>query len=416
MPTPLTAPRRPVPSRPAVLAALLLPVATGGCDSEPPGPAPWSVRDSAGIRIVESRWRPQELAEGWSVGSEPTLSIGVLEGAPEEELHQVAGAARLSDGRLAILDAGTDRLRVFGPDGAFLHEVGGPGEGPGEFVDPTLAGRLGDTLLVYDLRLRRLTRVHPDDGPGASIPVPADGGGFPVPRGVLADGTVIFGGGMYFSSADGFPSGVVRTPSPFRSVSPDGRVAARFGEFPGAEMFARVDDGGFMARSLPFGRITVAAASDSLVWIGTADAWQLEVYDPSGRLVRLQRLAAPRRPVTSAMVDALLRDAVEGVDDEDEERALRELWAEMPPADLVPPYDDLVVGRPGSLWVRDHRLPGRERVGWTVFAPAGHAVGRLELPSRWSLLEVGDDELVVRAPDDLGVERVRVYPLVRGSG
>jgi hypothetical protein len=90
------------------------------------------VRDSAGVRIVENArpvWAP---AEALRLSLSPALVIGTRP-EPSYELSRVAGAARLSDGRIVIADGGSLQLRFFDSQGVFSNAVGGPGEGPGEF-------------------------------------------------------------------------------------------------------------------------------------------------------------------------------------------------------------------------------------------------------------------------------------------
>ena len=86
------------------------------------------------------RW---PTGEGWRVAAEPTVDIGVLDGAPEYQLFRVRAALTLSDGRIVVSNSGTQQLRLYDPQGRYLVTAGGPGEGPGEFA------RLGQLLLGH---------------------------------------------------------------------------------------------------------------------------------------------------------------------------------------------------------------------------------------------------------------------------
>jgi len=57
--------------------------AVAGCVSETQPPESYTVRDSVGVRIVESTGPAWEPGESWSVGEEPALHIGVVQGAEE---------------------------------------------------------------------------------------------------------------------------------------------------------------------------------------------------------------------------------------------------------------------------------------------------------------------------------------------
>ena len=137
------------------VSAAFLAVACGGEAGSGGGS---TVRDSSGIAIVESRGGSWQSGEEWTVAAEPSLVIGVLEGDPEYQLFDVGGAMRLDDGRIVIANAGSLQLRFYDESGAFLHAVGGQGDGPGEFQDIGWLAPLGsDTLATYDYRARRIS-------------------------------------------------------------------------------------------------------------------------------------------------------------------------------------------------------------------------------------------------------------------
>ncbi|WP_419162828.1 6-bladed beta-propeller [Candidatus Palauibacter sp.] len=102
------------------------------------------------------------------------------------------------DGSAFLLDAQTDRVLSFQPDGTFRRQIGRRGEGPGELLSPWRLGLLGqDTLWVVDARQRRislydaatgesLADLGPDTWTGASA-----GGELPRRFAVLADHSVV---------------------------------------------------------------------------------------------------------------------------------------------------------------------------------------------------------------------------------
>jgi hypothetical protein len=115
----------------------------------------------------------------WPVAAEPDVSIGVVDGAPEYQMHQVVGAVRLADGRIAVMNAGSGQLRIYAADGTFISSHGRPGAGPGEFRRASRMHVKGDTLVVYDDGLRRLS-LHGLSGAFIeNSPFPT-GSGFPL--------------------------------------------------------------------------------------------------------------------------------------------------------------------------------------------------------------------------------------------
>ena len=90
--------------------ALILGSLSAACGGDGGGGLQSTVRDSAGVTIVENGRPALDSRLGWRVGPEATVSIGTAEGDPAYELFRVGGAMRLSDR--------TDRGRQRGLRGA----------------------------------------------------------------------------------------------------------------------------------------------------------------------------------------------------------------------------------------------------------------------------------------------------------
>lgn len=391
-------------------------LAIAACAPSEPTEAPvaWSVEDSAGIAVVENQLSLVPTG-AWGVEGTPLLSIGGMDAPASDQLYRVSGATRLPDGRIAVSSAGTFDVRVYDPQGALLATFGGEGDGPEEFRDPVLMGRRGsDTLMVFDATLSRLSWIHPAEGFLSSVHVSWSGKGFPVGRGLLADGSLLIGGGMSFSSEEGFPTGVIRPLSTFGWAGRDG-VETRLGDFPAAEMFARASERGFMARGLPFARVTVVAPGPEGAWLGAGNAWEVRRFDAGGALTRIVRSDAPARPVTPADRDRYVEDEVASTSSDNEERELRALFEEMPFPEAFPPYQYLAVDAEGHIWVQDYLGPKDGAPSWTVLDPLGRAVARLSTPPRTRLLEIGADYLLGRSLDEMEVESLTLWRLRRGG-
>jgi hypothetical protein len=104
------------------------------------------------------------------------LAIGVMEGEEPYLFDYVEGLTRDTAGRIYVSDAGTQNVRVYGPDGGYLFRVSGSGEGPGEFPSGTCGilfdpdGRLWvnawNSYKVFDVlddRANYLREVPPPD-------------------------------------------------------------------------------------------------------------------------------------------------------------------------------------------------------------------------------------------------------------
>ncbi len=169
----------------------------------------------------------------WSVGSEPILAIG---GADEREdylLYDVAGAARLSDGRVVVANRGSSELKFFDADGTHLRTVAGEGDGPGELRGMMQLVHLpGDSLLVLSFR-PGLTWFGPGGDYARSTPVDLwSVGGAECRLGesnwyVLADGSLLTILEDNFYGPDCPPT----PPSPWRQSGLIGRQIVETGRF-----------------------------------------------------------------------------------------------------------------------------------------------------------------------------------------
>ena len=122
-------------------------------------------RDSAGVVVVEDPADMPRKAGGWFVDPEPFLSIGSIDGPEGTLLDDVTGADALPDGSVALLNAGSREIRILDHTCTLVSAIGRDGEGRGEFRYLSLGGvPPGDTVVVMDALLRRLSLVHPDPG------------------------------------------------------------------------------------------------------------------------------------------------------------------------------------------------------------------------------------------------------------
>ncbi len=398
------------------MAGLLLEV---GCQSDSGEAAGPVVQDSAGVLIVLNTGPIPEVAPGWALSPKPTLSIGSVDGDEALQFFGIAGAHRLSGGRIGVVNAGSRDVRFYDADGRHLATMGQRGGGPEEFEMPALAGAIGDTLLVVDRAHHRLTFVHPDEGFLGLARVSDEVGGFLNPVGTLAGGQSVFGGAFDMSRVGELHNGMNRAHTYYRSCNPDGSLAAEFGDMAGAEFFIRDMEGtGQDSRPalIPFGKIPVATVSSNHFFFGDQDGWEVEVYAPDGTLVRLVRQEWDPKPVTTEDAELYIEGMAARAGSAEQALQLRQALGELPLPEHFPPFGDLLGDELGYLWVQDFQRLGGEASKWTIFNPAGQRVGRLTLPGRFNPIEIGSDYILGLGWDELGVEYIRMYGLERPPG
>ena len=397
----------------APLEFALLPLFLG-CGAEVTQGVTTTVRDSTGVTIVENQGPVQQMGSEWVISSEPTLVIGSIDGPEVSQLYRVRGALRLPDGRVAVGNAGTNEIRIFGPDGGHLMNLGGDGEGPGEFSYVSLVGLLGDSLVVLDRRLRRVSLIHPDEGFVRSFVLEESVGGYPM------DAWVFKSGGMLVQDlplddamlGDGFH----RNPLPLRACDMAGALQADLGGWPGAEqvIITRETDHGLatMLNSVPFGKSPQISVAGDRMYFAAGDTYEIGSYGSDGTLHRIVRLDRSPVPVGETELSAFIDQELEGLD-ENEARARRRELEEMPRMDFHPAHGAIMADAEGNLFVEEHQLPGAGPPLVNVFDPAGWLTGHFRLPADLQLLEIGEDYLLGLVLDDMEVEYVYLYRLER---
>lgn len=351
----------------------------------------------------------------WTVDREPVLEIGRGEG--EDALFRVTTATRLPDGRIAVANAGTQQVKLFGADGRPLASLGRRGSGPGEFQVPFWVGTYADSILVWDAALERLTVFDPRGTLARSTQFPAVGGSFPSVVGVFPDGSLLLASGADPATAAKQEGTAWRGDMHLVRIAPAGQILDTLATVPSQERYSyRSRDGmGQTVEDLPFGRRTVMAVRNDAVVLGTGEAYSIREVDTAGNQREVVRKEWLPRPVSSRDVRDYWAKMVTigGRSRPDEAEAQR---SKIPYPAALPPYDALVVDARGALWIKDAQPPeGWDDPDlWRVYSPDGVPLATVELPTRVRPQAVGDDWILGTALDDADRETVRLYRYSRG--
>jgi hypothetical protein len=392
-------------------ALTVLAVACTPGDDRPDAPTA-SVRDSVGVTIVENAAAALDLDAPWSVGAEAVLDLGTIEGEGPEAFFRVSDLHRAPDGRVFVANAGSAEVRIFSADGSHLATWGREGDGPGEFRAPgtLVPWPVGDSMGVWDSRQRRLTLFGPDGEAGRSLPM-SEVAGVTSPRvsGILPDGALLVTG-IDFTFEDA-GDGLVRPPNQAVLLEPDLSERAHLGTLPGSEALMSVSPGRVEIVRVPFARGVVAEVVGDGVVFSPTDRWDLRIHGPDGRLeriVRVDRMPAPLTPaILEAEIERQMTSAPEGARD-----VLRTRLSEGPHPEALPAFGAVVGDAGGRLWVEVFRPDSEEGPApWAVFDAEGRLLGGVSLPEGFTPHRVGEGWLLGVAVDDLGVERVQLWPL-----
>lgn len=396
-----------------VVPPIFISAVVAACGGSGGADAGWVVRDSAGIVIVENdhtlpAWRD---GRGWRLSAEPAVRIGTVSGDTTQQLYRVVHSRILSDGRIAVVNSGTSEVRLYDGEGRYLMSLGGSGDGPGEFRSPWAVHEVAaDSILVIDLY--REISVFDSDGRYARRFVPerpegrVQGEGFePVDQ--FGDGSLLF---RSHHRQDPTWVGVHRNQISMVRTLLDGSFGGSLGDF---------DDQTVMYGGLGqyvFGARAREGASDTTMWYGPGDRFEIREVAFDGRTVRLIRLDQPPRPVTGAD-EAEFRDAtLERVRGTSQEPLYNRLLAGSEFAENFPAHYDVWTDAAGNLWVQDYQ-PYTARVDrmWSVFDSRGRYLGEVTVPAGLTVHDIGEDYVLGRWTDDLDVEYIVKYDLEKGT-
>jgi A/G-specific adenine glycosylase len=398
----------------SLLAAVIFATGCGGGGPEPAETS--TVRDSATLRVVENlrpAWAPEQA---WRVASEPTLEIGVEEGDDPYELYRVLDALRLDDGRIVISNAGTGELRFFDHEGAHLWSAGRHGQGPGEFGEfssmRVWAGPRGTIVATDNANARVnmfrangefLSSARIEPVPGSSPPNVLDGfgdGTWLAVRGSGAlsgaTGEILRGWRRYFRyNSDGRPAdSLLEVQAPPRYVHNYGEVT----HFP----------------FIPLSAEAAVAAGRLWLYVGDGYTHQIERRRLDGTLNSYIRWPETDRRRSAEFYERYRQESLA----ESRDAAQRSLYThyyglDLPIPEYLPAYQRLLVDDEGYLWVENYRLPWETQPHWQTFDPDGRWLGTVETPEDLRPFQIGSDFLLGRGRDELGVERVLVYELIK---
>ena len=386
---------------------------TSACDTNiPAGSWVGSVTDSAGVAIVTSGGPGMWVdSTSWTVHTE--LQIGAFGGDPRYQFGQVGSVALNGQGNILVVDRQAREVREFTSQGEFVQSVGSPGQGPGEFArgvtDLFVVG--GDTILIPDVRNRRVHRFTPD---GRFLDAaPLDIGEYRVLRSRWSAASSK--GVMQVRPAT---QGVGQAPEDeLRVVRADGSLGAVLLSLPSGGLF---EPGGVLRYFTPE---PMWGLTDSLtIMYGVTDEYRIGLYDRAGRLKMLIVREYVPRPITDRDVRAFFAylDRAWIANGATPER-LRENRLRVSFAETFPTFSAVHEGHLGTIWVQRVQAPGDltdEQISlynfiedfgapdWDVFDAKGRFLGVVRMPPRFQpRLFVGDAIYGVQR-DELDVQYV----------
>lgn len=389
------------------LAALPL-TALAGCGDAAPGPAAWRVAMDTlptGVPRVTNTPPAEGVEPTWVIEEE--LRVGTAMGEGAGSFGQLKGLAVLSDGRIAVLDAQAQEVRVFGPDGAHQATFGRKGAGPGEFEGAWgLMRGADDRLWVPDHRNNRMSVIHPDSGFETSWQMPV------LMYGFVWTGAMLEGGRILEPSITLAP---VRRPM-LRIYGPDMTLVDSIVQPEPPPVDQKDPPGAFYWEApggLPRGYMSVPFyPASKRAWDPAGSVWSSLAGDPAYGITRATlrgdtTLVIDTKRPAIPVPDAERDSAIDRVRESLKERgaAANQDWSKVPR--VRPAIEHLFVAENGRLWVRT--ASPDTMVHFDVYGNDGRYAGTaVATLSPWQYVDpvVRGSRIWFITADDMGVQYV----------
>jgi hypothetical protein len=384
---------------------------TLGCTvGEPDGGS--ITHDSAGVAIVTStspQWAP---GEEWRVPLEPAVTIGQIEGADEYQLFRVVAAHRLADGRIVVANWGSQELRFYDEAGEYLFAAGREGGGPGEFRSLGRLWVLGDTLVIMDFQLMRISLFGANGEFLHSFNLTHTSAGIlPIPADLFSNGSLLVEHDLRDANR---VAGLKRDSVMLLTYNLDGELIDTVGSFPGDETYYLIEQDRITSLPRPFGLESQHDVAGDRLYFGASDSYEIQVFTLDGTPQRIIRRPVPNPPVTQREADEYrdrLLERQQGM-----APAFRRLSQQVELPATKPAYTRILVDALDNVWVAEYPANEGDRSWWNVFDSQGRWLGRIGTPYGGYIYQIGGDFLLGVWVDELDVEQVRVYAIDRSSG
>lgn len=373
-----------------LLTSMVLAFMASGCEAQVT--RHWTLRDSAGVAILENDepgyWGPTR----GSLSERPTVNITQDESDPDAVWTSLRRTFWWSDGRIGVVVSDPPFLRIFSPSGSESGRVGLKGEGPGELMAATWGGPLGDSAV---LRGPRGLSIYDREGQFArQVRI----------GGELDEIIASTSSGWIVKSREPYEDDHVGPPPPpqvtaewtVTHVDRTGAVTDTLGRFEQVLTW-RVQDA-------LWGSLEHVASDGRRVYAMDSHRFEITVYE-GGEVVRVIRASVPTIPgFTEAHLQSVREqwgDIAQRFIDSDREAGRM----------IVPPAVRMVLDEEGeSLWIRRTDDGPRSRLRqWDVFTVDGVWRATVTTPAPFEIRAVRGDRVLGVWTDPLGVTSIRVY-------
>ena len=358
-------------------------------------------------------------APAWEIDAHPRLVIGADTGA--HAFRRVSHLLQLPDGRMLGADGLRDEILVFGADGRFAGTWGRPGTSPGEFERIAWMGLCQGEVYVYDGKRRDISVFGLDGTYRRRFRISITSGG--TAHMVHSGRGLACGGGAIAATAPLWGLGGVDptlaeqvTPGPYRTTDlvGIGEEHAGLRELLSVAGEDRYRYGSGTGPAVAFGRKPAIAMSKDRLYVVTGDELEIASYSLRDSSWTLLRADVERARVPGTHIDSLMAARIADPRLGDDARAtLKKTFRDMTWLAYQPATAGLLVDPQGCIWVQ-RGYPTHPTTRWFVLNAAGKALGSVDLPASFELMQVTRAALIGRqAIGD--VDRIAVLGFTGGT-
>lgn len=344
--------------------------------------------------------------ESWAVSAVPTTSIGVVEGDSAYLFQRIVDARFTPAGRIIVADGGLLVVREYDRDGSFVAQMGGRGDGPGEFQSVRGLWTVPpDTVGVWDSYALRLTYFGPDRSAARTVGLESAKATVGVGRldflaGALRDGSLVIGS---VALADGLGGDHVS----IERISAGGDHLGQLAETTGlvrARLAERV------IGPTPFSPYPHVATYADIVYHTNGVEPLVTAWSPDAE----RTIAFPPHDYDVGREWSAVLAEVERRNVEPFVRAV----GTAPRPERIPHLAGLIIDDAGLIWAKRYEpgtdaiwLGGGARPGggtWWVADASGNLIATVQVPEGFLPFQIENARVLGVSVDSLGVERVEV--------
>ncbi len=372
----------------------------------------------AGVIALATVCAPPAMpAQRITIATQPSVTIGAG-GDENSALHAVAGAWKMSNGQMVIVDQGGPApIRSFTKEGKFDRVIARSGAGPGE-VGPTLfaATRSGDSIVTFEIAGARASVFDVARGKASTATIIVrNAPSRPVVQGILPNNRWFVTGAP--APLRNHDDGAFRDTTYFGSAPVGGDSLIVFGQTPRMALYAnnKVPGPPTMMRVrydslVPWTTIAVHAGR---IVVADPTGPGISIYNPDGTVALSIPHPFPAAPYNAAEVARAKARSLALAKTPGESGIRAAMFDLSGRPRTAPRFKRLIPGADGELWVEKFWLDETAPREYVVLDRAGKVAGRVTGAPPVRFTEFGRDYALGIARDANDVQTVVMYKLTR---